>query len=406
MRKAGSAAAMRNWTGIAFLGQGFRPFFLAGAVWAAAAMALWLGVLTGVVGLPTRLGPVDWHAHALLFGYLPAVITGFLLTAIPNWTGRLPVVGWSLLALFLLWIAGRVAMLGSDLLPPVAAAGIDLAFLLVVGFVAAREIVAGHNWRNMVVLLAVILLWIGNLVFHLEAAQGHAGSGNGARIGIAVGVFLILLVGGRIVPSFTRNWLARRGPGRLPKPVGRFDAIALALAATALGLWIAAPHSALAAVACLAAGVAHLVRLARWAGWRTVAEPLVAILHVGYLFAPLGFLVVAAAALAPASITASAALHAWTAGAIGVMTLAVMTRASLGHSGRELSAGPGTAFVYACAVLGALARVASGVSGAPYGLLHLSAALWILAFATFAILYWPVLTRPRLASKRAQPRPA
>src|SRR5690606_17529927 len=148
-----------------------------------------------------------------------------------------------------------------------------------------------------------------------------------------------------------------------------------------------------------------LLRLGRWAGWRTGAEPLVTILHVGYLFGPLGFLALAAAGLAPESISPSAALHAWTAGSIGVMTLAVMTRASLGHSGRELRAGAGTLFVYASVVIGALLRVASGASGAPAGLLELSGLLWMLAFAGFAFLYWPILTGPRSAPKRPQPRP-
>jgi uncharacterized protein involved in response to NO len=405
MPRTGTAAAARAWTGGAFLSHGFRPFFLGGAIWAAVAMALWLGMLTGRVSLPTRMGPVDWHVHALVFGFLPAVVAGFLLTAIPNWTGRLPVVGWGLLALFGLWCAGRAAILVGGRLPPGLAEAIDLAFLLVVAGVAAREIVAGRNWRNLVVLAAVALLWIGNLVFHLDAAQGAAGAGPGARVGIAAGVFLVLLIGGRIVPSFTRNWLARQTPGRLPAPFDRLDAVALGLAAAALALWVAAPGAPAAAAACLLAGLAHFARLARWAGWRTGREPLVTILHVGYAFAPVGFLAMGAAIFLPGLLGVSAAVHAWTAGLIGVMTLAVMTRASLGHSGRALTAGSGTTAIYACVVLAAVARVADGIAGAPAGLLHLSAALWILAFGGFAVLYWPVLTRPRAAARRPQPKP-
>lgn len=402
MQKTGTAAAAaRVWAGSAFLSHGFRSFFLGAALWAAATMVLWLGMLTGGVALPTRLGPVDWHVHALVFGFLPAVVTGFLLTAIPNWTGRLPVVGWSLLGLFVLWIAGRLAMLSSALLPQGVAEVLDLSFLLVVGLVAARELIAGRNWRNLIVLAAVALLWIGNLVFHLKAATGYAASGYGTRIGIAVGVFLILLIGGRIVPSFTRNWLARRTPGRLPIPFGRFDGATLAIAAAALVLWIAAPFSVATALASVLAGLLHVVRLSRWTGWRTGAEPLVAILHLGYLFAPLGFLLLAVAILWPNLVTPTAALHAWTAGTINVMTLAVMTRASPGHSGRELHAGPGTALIYVAAVGGAIARVADGVAGAPTGLLHLSGTLWLMAFGSFVILYWPILTRPKLAPKRS-----
>ncbi len=406
MAMAGTAQRMRAWEGHAFLSHGFRPFFLGGAIWAALAMGLWIGMLAGGIVLPSRLGPIDWHVHALVFGFVPAVVTGFLLTAIPNWTGRLPVVGRSLLALFGLWLAGRIAMLGSGILPAGVAEAVDLAFLLAVALVAAREIIAGRNLRNLVVLFGVALLWIGNLIFHIEAARGgNAAIGYGARMGIAAAVFLILLIGGRIVPSFTRNWLAQRLPGRLPVPFGRFDIVTLALAGLALALWIAAPRSAVTTLACLVAGGAHLVRLARWAGWRTGTEPLLAILHAGYLFGPLGFLALAAAGLVPGAISASAALHAWTAGAIGVMTLSVMTRASLGHSGRALTAGKGTLLIYACIVSGALLRVASGVTGAPGGLQELSGLLWMLAFGGFAILYWPALTRPRLAPKRPQPRP-
>jgi uncharacterized protein involved in response to NO len=406
MPRTGTAAVARAWTGGAFLSHGFRPFFLGGAIWAAVAMALWLGMLTGRLALPTRMGPVDWHVHALVFGFLPAVVAGFLLTAIPNWTGRLPVVGRGLLAHFGLWCAGRAASLVAGLLPPGMAEAIDLAFLLAVAGVAAREIVAGRNWRNLVVLAAVALLWIGNLLFHLEAAQGAAGAGPGARVGIAAGIFLVLLIGGRIVPSFTRNWLARQAPGRLPAPFDRFDAVALGIAATALALWVAAPGAPETAAACLIAGVAHIARLARWAGWRTGREPLVTILHAGYAFGPIGFLAVGVAVLLPGLLGTSSALHAWTAGLVGVMTLAVMTRASLGHSGRAMTAGPGTTAIYACAVLAAVARVADGLAGAPAGLLHLSAVLWIIAFGGFAVLYWPVLTRPRaMAPRRPQPKP-
>ena len=204
-----------------------------------------------------------------------------------------------------------------------------------------------------------------------------------------------MLIGGRIVPSFTRNWLARRTPGRLPVTPDRFDVASLAVAAAALLLWIAAPEKPVTAVLCLAAGGLHVWRLARWAGDRTLAEPLVLILHVGYAFVPLGFLAAGVAALAPVTFPTGAAVHAWTAGAIGVMTLAVMTRATLGHAGRPLHATRGTVIVYLSVVVAAVLRVAAGLGPAPQALLHLAAAAWIAAFAGFAILYGPLLVRPR-----------
>jgi uncharacterized protein involved in response to NO len=397
---------MRAWQGPALLGYGFRPLFLGAAVWAALAMGLWIAVLSGRLDLPSRFAPVDWHAHALLYGFLPAVIAGFLLTAVPNWTGRMPIVGWPLLALVMVWLAGRAATSFSALLPAGLAAAVDLAFLALLAAVLGREIASGRNWRNLPVLAALVLLWTGNLLFHLDAAGATAAQGLGARLGIAVPVFLILLIGGRIVPSFTRNWLARRPAGPLPVPPGRFDLAALGLAAIALATWCAAPASRAAGLLALAAGLVHLLRLARWAGWRTLAEPLVAILHVGYAFAALGFLAVAAALLAPALLAPGAALHAWTTGAAGVMTLAVMTRASLGHTGQPLAATPATVAIYAAAIAAAALRLTDGFApGLPH-VLTLAGLCWIAAFGGFTLAYGGLLIRPRGAARRPQPRPA
>ncbi len=397
---------MRAWRGPALFSYGFRPLFLGAALWAALAMGLWIAVLTGRLELPSRFAPVDWHAHALLYGFLPAVIAGFLLTAVPNWTGRLPIVGWPLFGLVLVWLAGRAATSFSALLLAGLAAAVDLAFLALLAAVIGREIAAGRNWRNLPVLAALVLLWTGNLLFHLDAAGGAAAQGPGARIGIAVAVFLILMIGGRIVPSFTRNWLARRPAGPLPVPPDRFDLAALALAAMALAAWIAAPAAPATGLAALVAGLVQLLRLARWAGWRTFAEPLVAILHVGYAFAALGFLAVATAILAPALLAPGAALHAWTTGCAGVMTLAVMTRASLGHTGQPLVATPATVAIYAAAITAATLRLIDGfVPGLPH-VLTLAGLGWIAAFGGFALAYGGLLIRPRGAARRPEPRRA
>lgn len=392
-----TADRRRAWDGPPFLSAGFRPFFLGAAVWAALAMALWIPALTGALELPTRLAPVDWHVHAMLFGYVPGVLGGFLLTAIPNWTGRLPVVGWPLAGLVLVWIAGRIAVTGSALVAAPVATAIDLAFLPLLAAVAAREIAAGRNWRNLPVLGAVMLLALGNLVFHIEARSGAAAQGFGVRIGLATTVFLVLLIGGRIVPSFTRNWLAQRGTGRLPAPLGRFDAVALGAGAAALVGWTVAPESSVTGVLCLAAGALHLLRLGRWSGWRTTREPLVAILHVAYLFAPLGFLLFGASTLG-AAVPPSAAVHAWTAGLVGTMTLAVMTRASLGHTGRRLTAGWRTTAIYAAVVTAATLRVVSALAPQDSALLAVSGVLWVAAFGGFTVAFWIVLTAPRSTS--------
>jgi uncharacterized protein involved in response to NO len=211
-----SPAALRRrleYAGPAIFSYGFRPFFLGGAAWAALSIALWLPQYFGDIALPTAFSALDWHIHKMIYGYVAAAIAGFLLTAIPNWTERLPVNGYPLAGLFALWLAGRVAIAGSAILGAWLAAVVDVAFLLTFAAVALEEILAGNNWRNLRVLVVLGVLIAGNIVFHLEAIwRGNANYG--IRIGIAALIGLIMLVGGRIVPSFTHNWLARNNPGR------------------------------------------------------------------------------------------------------------------------------------------------------------------------------------------------
>src|SRR5262245_25496141 len=225
-RMASSAELIRNFRGPGILSYGFRPFFLFGAVWAAIAMVLWPLVLAGSITLPTAFDPVRWHAHELIYGYVPAIIAGFLLTAIPNWTGRLPVVGGRLLVLFALWAAGRVAVMFSALMGVAAAAVVDLLFPAVLGGTVAREIVAGWTTRNLKGPAGLAVLFGGNAASHAELFFSLP-SMYGMRTGITATLILIMLIGGRIVPSFTRNWLVRRGAGRLPQPFGPFDAAAV-----------------------------------------------------------------------------------------------------------------------------------------------------------------------------------
>jgi uncharacterized protein involved in response to NO len=392
---SGVMARQRAFTGPAIISGGWRPFFLSATVWAAVGMALWIGALTGMASIPGPLGPLDWHVHEFLFGYLAAAVAGFLLTAIPNWTGRLPVIGGPLLALWLLWLAGRLAVLGLLGLPPLGVATVDVAFAVALTAVAAREIVAGKVWRNLPVVGLAALIAVANALFHAEAAGGGASGGAGARLGVAAVIGLILLIGGRITPSFTRNWLAQRRSPVLPSPPDRFDSLCLALAGFALLAWVLNPESGLTGLLCLLAGGLHLRRLSRWAGWHTRREPLLAALHGAYAFAPLGFLLTGAAVLWPDTVPRVAALHAWMAGAAGMMTLAVMMRASLGHSGRALTASPAMTALMAAGAVAALSRIAAAFLPASTALLHVSALAWIAAFGGFALLFWPVFTKAR-----------
>lgn len=397
---AGTTERTRGYHGPALFSHGFRPFFLLAALWAALAMGLWLAMLTGAEPLPVRFDPVTWHAHEFLFGYLPAVIGGFVLTAVPNWTGRLPVMGWPLAGLAALWIAGRVAVAVSGLLPWQAVMAADLAMMVVLLALLLREVIRGRNWRNLPVLALIAIHGLGNAVMHVEAAgQGVAFEGAGMRLGLAAVLMLIALIGGRIVPSFTRNWLAAPGSDRLPTTFGRADAAVLAGTALTLLVFVIRPDLAVLPWLMLATGAAHLWRLSRWCGARILAEPLLWVLHLGYAMLALGFLAEASARFG--LLDPAAARHVWLAGAIGVMTLAVMTRATLGHTGRALHAGAGTTALYLALSGSVVARLLAGLPVAPPWVLHLSACLWIAAFAGFAAIYRPMLMRPKAADRAA-----
>lgn len=379
----------------AILSYGFRPFFLMGALFAGLAMLVWLPLLNGSLETSSLFLPIDWHVHEMLFGYLAAVMTGFLLTAIPNWTGRLPVQGIPLLALVLLWLAGRVAIFFSAGIGWLAAAAIDCSFLLAVAAAAATEIVAGRNWRNLKVLGPVAILLVANIGFHAEAHYFGV-SDISRRLGIGAAILLITIIGGRIIPSFTRNWLVRENPGRLPVPFNRFDVAAIALSAAALAGWSFWPDRPETALLLLAAALFNVMRLARWAGHRTLRDPLVAILHIGFAFVPLGMTLAGLAVFFPETVPAAAAIHAFGVGAIGAMTLAVMVRATLGHTGRALRAGRAGRFVFCIILVAALMRIAAALGLRGDWPIHLAAGAWAAAFLGFALLYGGMLTRPRL----------
>ncbi|MGN6535524.1 MAG: NnrS family protein [Mesorhizobium sp.] len=389
----------------AVLSYGFRPFFLLAALQAGGAILFWLPLFYGDLATQSAFAPVDWHVHEMLFGYLTAVVTGFLLTAIPNWTGRLPVQGTPLLLLVLLWLAGRMAVFFSGSLGWLPAAVVDCSFLLAVAAAAAIEIVAGRNWRNLKVLAPVSVLFAANVVFHVEA-HALGASDLARRLGIGAAIVLIMVIGGRIIPSFTRNWLARENPGRLPSPFGRFDAVAITVSALALAAWAFVPERTGTGVVLVAAALFNVVRLARWAGYRTTRDPLVLVLHVAYAFVPLGLLLAGCAALAQDIVPVAAAVHAFGVGAIGSMTLAVMTRATLGQTGRDLKASGGTVAIYACVVLAALLRILAAFDPGRDMLIHTSAGLWAAAFLGYAALYGGMLVSPRLKARQPNRAPA
>lgn len=289
----------------------------------------------------------------------------------------------------MVWLAGRVGVTISGEIGWLLAAVTDVSFLILVIAATAREIVAGNNWRNLRVVGIATLLLAGNITFHIEA-HFHGTAEYGARIGIATIVLLIAVIGGRIIPSFTRNWLVRANPGRVPVPFTRLDAVTIGVSAATLTFWTAQPSGRLIAAALAATGALNIARLARWAGDRTWRDRLVLILHVGYAFVALGFLLASAAALN--IIAPQAGIHAWTVGAAGTMTLAVMTRASLGHTDRALTASVATQAIYAAIVIAAFSRVGASLQPA-WGelLLPITVFAWCVAFFGFAGTFGPLL---------------
>ena len=383
----------------AFLRGGFRPFFFGGALWAVVALTLWVLALAGAIQLPTTLDALAWHRHEMLFGFVGAVIAGFLLTAIPNWTGRLPIAGAPLAALVALWVVGRILVLFSSKTGIAIAAPIDVSFYLVLSALAAREVLASRN-RNLPVVGLVFLLGCANAADHLGAAGIIADPDLGWKIALALIILMISLIGGRIVPSFTRNWLVKQSVrDGLPDQPTRFDMAVIGATALAFLAWILAPAGWLTGGLFALAATGQTVRLARWKGWKTFTDPLVLVLHMGYAWVPIGLALLAAVELG-APIPRSAAIHALTAGAMATMILAVMSRATLGHTGRELEAGTATKVAFVLVTIGAILRVT-----APMGLLdyrvgmEVAAMAWIGAFLLFLAAYGPILLTPRIDGK-------
>lgn len=390
-------SSSRAWTGPALFSYGFRPFFLGAALWGALMVALWVPWFEGAFLLTSAFPAVAWHVHELLFGMIVAVLAGFLLTAIPNWTGRLPVAGWPLVGLFVLWVAGRLAVTVSAIIGLAPALGVALLFPLAMIVLAVREIIAAGNTRNLVVVVFLGIFAAGEAVFALELlTRGYPVFGQ--RIAIGAVLMLVMLIGGRITPSFTTNWLKKQGQTAVPPPFGRFDKLALLGGAAGMTAWVVEPtlEGRWLGVLLLLAAALLIARQARWRPVATLREPLLAALHAGYLFIPAGFTIAAVGSLTAQPRIAHGAVHAWTIGAIGLMILAVMTRASRGHTGHALTAPPSTVALYLAVAAAAILRVlASLYPGLMNTFLWLSAGLWVIAFAGFALLYGPMLLSAR-----------
>lgn len=382
----------------AIAGKGFRPFFLLAAVFAALIVPIWLFIVGGALAPGTYLDAWSWHAHEMIFGYAVAVIAGFLLTAVGNWTQRETVVGTPLLLLAGLWLLGRVVMAVAAMLPRGVPALVDLAFLPLLGVVLARPLVATRNRRNFVMLAVVAALFAANLAMHLTAL-GVLPHGTGRRaylVAIDVIVFLILAIAGRIMPMFTRN---ATGVSTIVSSA-KLDRATLLSAAGLVAVDLVWPETTPASIVALAVGLLAAARAARWGAMHTARHPLLWILFVGYAWIPAGLLL-RALPLVGLPVWSSLSLHALTAGSIGCMTLGMMARVALGHSGRPLVPSPAMTWSFAAMALAGITRVLVPLVAMPWYLttLSITGALWTLAFLIYVVVYAPVLTLPRIDGK-------
>lgn len=382
---------------VRLLGEGFRAFFLAAGLYAVLAIGLWTLSFLVPVPLPEALPPVEWHAHEMIFGYGAAALGGFLLTAVPNWTGAKSARHAFIASAVGLWLAGRIAVWCADILPLPLVAAVDLAFLPLLAAKIATQLVRRPKPQNVMFLGLLALIWTANLFVHLEWMRVAAATAlPGLHAGLYGLVAMIAVLGGRVTPAFTRNAMTRAGrETALPRSFARLDAPAIAAAIALPVATLAAMPPAIFGSIALLAGAGQLARLAFWRPGFTLDQPILWALHLSFGLIGVGLILTGLAAFglcAPVG-----ALHVVAIGGVGGMTLAVMSRASLGHSGRPLVAPVPVALAYVLLPLAALVRWAAATyAGIALPATLAAGALWSLAFLMYLVALWPVFWGPRL----------
>ncbi len=385
----------------------FRPFFLAAGVYAVLALAAWLtwigihaaGAMPAfmTVAEPLHL----WHAHEMVFGFAAAAAGGFLLTAVPSWTGARHSKGRVLVFMFTLWCIGRIAMWGTADFPPVLVFILDLAFLPVLGLAAARQLAVQPALRNVIFLSLIGALIGGNVLYHLgrlDLIEG--GMTYGVRFGLATFVIMIMVIGGRVIPGFTTNALRRGGTvdeAALPRSRPAVNMASLVLSVTALGLYVLRLQPELVGILALLAALANAVRLAGWRGLATLNSPILWVLHLGYAWIVVGFVLLGMSSFTN-WISEAAAMHAFGTGAAGTMILAIMTRASLGHTGRALDVHGSIITAYVLVSVAAVLRCFGPVALPQFynEIMLVAGGAWMIAYGLFVIVFTPILLGPRV----------
>jgi uncharacterized protein involved in response to NO len=379
---------------------GFRPFFLLSGCYALLIVPIWLYRFAHASAPFGALPAMYWHSHEMLYGFVLAAVSGFLLTAVPSWTGSRGFAGPPLIIAVAAWIIGRIAMSTVGAVPFWLTAIAELALIPLLLFLLVPPILRGAN-RNAALLAVLVVLWIIDSAFLVALARGDAVLAGGTmRLAIDFVLVLVTVIGGRIVPAFTGNALRAQGAAVtvVTRPPVEIAVIAAMIAIAVVDAF--APDSRLSGVLALLAATAHLIRMSGWRSLRTRGDPMLWVMHVAYAWLPVGLTLKACALLVGAS-WALKWQHALTVGVFATMILAVMTRASLGHTGRPLKVSPAIALAYVLLVASTVLRV-FGISVFPgHYLLTVSAsgAAWMLCFGIFVVVYAPILMGPRADGK-------
>lgn len=372
-----------------FLSAGFRPFFLGAALVALTNMVIWILYLTGNIELHSLFAPQYWHLHEMMFGFVGAAIAGFLLTAVPNWTGRPALKGLNLASLAALWLLARVVAFYSEYTGAYFAAFADLPFFLILSLYMYREISIQGSKRNIPIVIMILLFGFADGLMHFELMWDVDTAQYGYRLSILLVSTLIMLIGGRIIPNFTQNWLKQQGNDLRPTLMNKFDMFCIAWSLFGLMSWLFMPDNIVTGYLLTGAGILNLIRLSRWRLMAILTNPILLILQIGYFWLCIGLLTLGLFVVYSID-QPDIPVHILTVGAFSTMIVAVMTRASLGHTGRKLIASKLTIAAYICINLSVITRIlAAYVESLNMPLLHISATAWILCFVLFIIQYAP-----------------
>lgn len=372
---------------------GFRPFFLLSGAFAIILIALWIPVFTGGRALSTYYGQIGWHSHEMIFGYTVGVIAGFLLTSVRNWTGRSTATGGFLATLVTLWLLGRILPFFAATMPAWLISVVDLAFLPALTASIGVPLVRHGEKRNLLFLPLILGLFFANLLVHLELLGVVPGvAHHGIFLGSYLIILLIVIMGGRVVPFFTERAL----PGVVIKRRPLLEWLAPLTVIAYLLAELLFPNSEVAGALAGLAAIINGIRVVSWYSHRYWQAPLLWVLHLGYGWIVVGFLLKAAASLG--LVAAQFTIHAFTVGGIGVLTIGMMARVSLGHTARPLKVTSSIAVAFALLNIAAVLR---GLLPSIFPLwfsqlVILSGMLWIAAFLIFVIVYAPILTQPRI----------